>query len=434
MASPLAPAARRPHNESGRVTADRVTGRAAKAPRAHLSVLQARAVAIAAQGLNAGRPDAPSRRDLRNVIGRIGFLQIDSVNIMVRAHYMPLFSRLGAYDRDHLETDSYHRRERRLFEYWAHEACLIPLDMQPLFRWRMAAAARGEDIYNGLARFARERKTFVADVLAAVRQQGPVAASGIKLGAVGAPGWWGWSDAKTALEYLFWAGEVTTLRRETAGFARIYDLTERVLPAAILNLPTPEPAQAQRTLLLHAAKALGVATATDLREYFRLPADDSRKRIHELVEAGELTPVTVEGWGKPAYALPGLAVPRKAGAVALLSPFDPLLSERGRAERLFDFHYRIEIYTPAHKRQYGYYCLPLLLGDRIVARLDLKADRATGVLRIESAHAEHHADAEAVAAAAQGELERMAAWLGLGDVVVANRRGPVAAALARHLG
>ena len=408
--------------------------RAGKAPREGLSLKQARQLAVAAQGLAPGRPGAATRRDMRSVIRRIGFLQIDSVNVLVRAHYMPLFSRLGAYDRDWLERDSYHRTQRRLFEYWAHEACLVPLELQPLFRWRMEDAAAGLNIYGGLRRFAAERSGLIAEALAQVRARGPVAASDIKLGAEGVTGWWGWSEAKAALEFLFWSGEISALRRETAGFARIYDLTERVLPAELLNQPDPSRAEAQRALLLHAAKALGVATASDLREYFRLPAEDAKLRLAELVGSGELTQLTVETWDKPAFALPGFSVPRETGGSVLLSPFDPLLAERARTQRLFDFHYRIEIYTPAHKRQFGYYCLPLLLDGRIVARFDLKADRQAGVLRVEAAHTEHHADPERVADAVQPELQRMAAWLGLGGVVVAKGRNQVTAALSALLG
>ncbi len=361
---------------------------------------------------------------MRTAIRDLGLLQIDSVNVLVRAHYMPLFSRLGHYDQDHLAADAYCApAKKRLFEYWAHEACLIPIEMQPLFRWRMAEATRGIGIYNGLARFAEEKKSLVAEVLAAVRERGPVAASDIEIGEKRGPGWWNWSDAKTAIEFLFWAGKVTTLRRETAGFARIYDIPERALPAAVLTLPTPAPAEAQRALLLHAARAQGVATEIDLREYYRLPIAETRMRLAELVEDGALLQVTVEGWDKPAYMLPGVKIPRSVSGAAFLSPFDPLISERARAERLFDFHYRIEIYTPAHKRQYGYYCLPLLLGDRIVGRFDLKADRAAGVLRVEAAHIEGHADVGEVAEAAKAELARMAAWLGLAGVVVKGRGG-----------
>ena len=394
-----------------------------KKQRETLSIGEARRLVLAAQGLDRKSNSPASRAAMRKMTGQLGLLQIDSVNILVRAHYMPLFSRLGAYDRDALNADSYDGKRRRLFEYWAHEASLVPLEMHPLFRWRMEAAARGEEIYTGLARFAVARKAFVAEVLKMVRDGGPVSASGITIGGKGEAHWWGWSEAKTALEFLFWSGEVTTLRRETAGFARIYDVPERVLPAAILNLPTPGAQEAQRALLMHAAGALGVATEPCLREYFRLPVADARARLAELVEAGDLLPVAVEGWDKPGYMRPDVTIPRKAEGVALLSPFDPLISERGRAERLFDFHYRIEIYTPAHKRQYGYYCLPLLMGDRIAGRFDLKADRAAGVLRVEAAHVEGHADAGEVAAAARAECERMAGWLGLGGGEVKGRGG-----------
>ena len=395
-----------------------------KRQRETLSILEARRLVLAAQGLDR-RPAGPaSLSATRRMTCQLGLLQIDSVNILVRAHYMPLFSRLGAYDRDALDADSYDFKRRRLFEYWAHEASLVPLEMHPLFRWRMEAAARGEGIYGGLARFAVERKAFVAEVLKAVRDGGPVAASDIGSSTKPAASWWSWSEAKTALEFLFWAGKVTTLRRETAGFARIYDVPERVLPASVLAMPAPGVEEAQRALLMHAAGALGVATEPCLREYFRLPVAGARARLAELVEAGELLPVAVQGWDKPGYMARDVVVPRKAEGVALLSPFDPLISERGRAERLFDFHYRIEIYTPAHKRKYGYYCLPLLMGDRIAGRFDLKADRAAGVLRVEAAHAEDHADAGEVAAAARAECERMAGWLGLtGGVEVKGRRG-----------
>lgn len=393
--------------------------------RESLSLAEARRLVLAAQGF-AG---AAAPRALIKTIRRLGLLQIDSVNILVRAHYMPLFSRLGAYDRAALDAASYDPRRRRLFEYWAHEACLVPLELQPLFRWRMAAAARGEGIYKGLARFAHERRAFVAEVLAAVRAEGPVSASGLGLGGKGEAHWWGWSEAKTALEYLFWAGAVTTLRREPAGFARIYDLPERVLPADVLALPTPRAAEAQGALLMHAAGALGVATEACLREYFRLPVADARARLAELVEAGDLVPIAVEGWTKPGYMPRGAAIPRKAGTVALLSPFDPLISERARAERLFDFHYRIEIYTPAHKRQYGYYCLPLLMGTRIAGRLDLKADRSAGVLKVVAAHAEAGTDLAEVAAAATTECATMARWLGLAGGLEITARGAMGQAM-----
>lgn len=400
--------------------------------RLRLSAGEARRLAIAAQGLAVRRPAEPTRRDVRRIIARQGFLQIDSVNVLVRAHYMPLFSRLGAYDTKLVDRDAYHGRRRQLFEYWAHEASLVPVALHPLLRWRMQAAERGEGIYKGLARFARERRSFVADVLRQIAQRGALPASEIEGGREGSKGWWGWSEAKVATEYLFWAGRLTTARREDAGFTRIYDLPERVLHADVLAAPTPEPDEAQRQLLRLAAAALGVATAGDLRSYFRLPAGDAAARIQELVETGELLPVTVEGWKQQAYLHKDARVPRQVGHAALISPFDPLVSERARAERLFDFHYRIEIYTPAEKRRYGYYCLPFLLGDRIAGRLDLKADRGSLLLRVEAAHCETCVRPEAAAEAMAAELKLMAAWLGLQRIIV-EPRGELASSLRSAL-
>lgn len=396
--------------------------------RERLSAGEARRLAIAAQGLATPRPSAASLRDIRRTIARQGLLQIDSVNVLVRAHYMPLFSRLGAYDARLLDTEAYKGKRRRLFEYWAHEASLVPVEMHPLFRWRMEEAARGEGIYKELTRFAREKRAFVDGVLRQIRDRGALAASEIEGGGASTTGWWGWSEGKIAIEYLFWAGLVTTARREDAGFTRIYDLPERVLHGDVLAAPTPSAEDAQRELLRHAAAALGVATEADLRDYFRLPVAGCKARIAELVEEGALVPVSVEGWKPQAYLDASARIPRGIEASALLSPFDPLVWERSRAHRLFDFHYRIEIYTPAEKRQYGYYCLPFLHGDRIAGRLDLKADRAEGLLRVESAHGEGHIDKAKTAAAMANELRRMSAWLGLADVAV-SRKGELAGAL-----
>jgi uncharacterized protein len=391
--------------------------------RTQLSNAQARRIAIAAQYLDQPRPVAPGRREIRRAIARLGLLQIDSVNVLARAHYMPLFSRLGAYDTTVLEQDAWGRSGRRLFEYWAHEASLVPMELHHLFRWRMEAAARGEHIYGQLTKFATERASFVTDILAQIRDRGGLAASELTGGREGQGGWWGWSESKHALEWLFWTGQLTTARRETAGFTRIYDLPERVLPPTVLGVPTPDKAQAQRGLLRHAARALGIATETDLRDYFRLPVADCKARIAELAEAGELLPVTVEGWRQQAWLDPAARLPRGVACCALLSPFDPLVWERDRTERLFDFHYRLEIYTPAPKRIYGYYCLPFLLGDRIAGRLDLKADRANRTLRVEAAHAEAHAKASDVADALAGELSRLAGWLKLESIAVAQQGG-----------
>ncbi|MBA3811263.1 MAG: winged helix-turn-helix domain-containing protein, partial [Caulobacteraceae bacterium] len=352
--------------------------------RVSLSAGQARRIAVAAQGLADGRPArAPTALHLRRMIGRLGAVQIDSVNVLARAHYLPAFSRLGPYPREMLEREAWGRKPS-LFEYWGHEASLMPLALQPLFRWRMARARAGET-WGGLARFGAERRDYIDAVLARIEREGPLTGGDFAEGPRAA-GWWNWSDGKRALEWLFWAGLITTKTRR--GFERVYDLTGRVLPRAVILAPTPTEADAQRSLLTIAAAALGVATAGDLRDYFRMPVAQTRARIAELVEAGDLTPATVQGWRQGAYLAPSSRVPRRSRAAALLSPFDNLIWRRERAERLFGARIRLEIYTPAHKREHGYYVLPFLQGDAITARVDLKTDRAAGVLRVQSAHLE----------------------------------------------
>jgi uncharacterized protein len=402
-------------------------------PRTQLSSAEARRLAISAQGLGRPHPECAKKSDITKTVARLGLLQIDSVNILIRAHYMPLFSRLGAYDVADLERAAYVGKRRQFFEYWAHEASLVPVALQPNFRWRMDDARDGVGTYTGLAKFGRENQRAIAEVLAEIRDRGPLAASQINGSTTATSknsGWWGWSDAKRAVEWLFWSGHLTTARRDVAGFTRIYDLPERVLHADVVSAPTPDRATAQRALLRHASRALGLATAGDLRDYFRLPAADTPTRIAELVEAGGLIPVSVEGWQQQAYFDPEARIPRRVEATALLSPFDPLVWRRERAERLFNFHYRIEIYTPAAKRQFGYYCLPFVFGDRIAGRLDLKADRAARILRVEAAHVEANVDVGEATAAMAGELQRMARWLGLQGIKVA-RRGNAAAQLTR---
>jgi hypothetical protein len=343
------------------------------------------------------------------------------VNVLVRSHYLPLFSRLGPYAMELLDRAAYGGARRTLFEYWGHEASLLPVALQPLLRWRMERAKRGEGMWRHVAQLGRERRPFIAKVLAEIRDRGPLGASELTEGGRGSGAWWGWSEGKAALEWLFWAGEITTTTRRN--FARVYDLTERVLPAAILSIPTPTVAAAHRALLRIAARALGVATERDLRDYFRLPAADATPRIAELVESGELVPVTVEGWTSRAYLDVGAKLPRHVDARALLSPFDSLVWNRQRTERLFGFRYRIGIYTPEHLRTHGYYVLPFVLGDRLVARVDLKADRASGALRVVAAHAEPGVDSPTVAAALASELGTMAAWLGLARVAFVARGG-----------
>lgn len=398
--------------------------------RAQLSGAQARRIALAAQGFGGRRPGAdggqPSARLMLSTVARLGVVQIDSVNVLSRAHYLPLFSRLGPYDRDRLDRAAW-RAPRRLFEYWGHEASLLPVELQPLLRWRMARAHA--DAWGGMRRIVTEQPELVARVLEDVRRHGPITASALtedERPKRSGP-WWDWSDVKRALEWLFWSGQVTSAWRR--GFERWYDVPERVLPRAVVDTPTPPEADAQRELVRIAARALGIGAERDLRDYFRLPVADAKARVAELVEAGELQPVRVAGWRTPGLLHADARVPRRVEARALLAPFDPLVWERARLERLFGFRYRIEIYVPAPKRVHGYYVLPFLLGDRLVARVDLKADRAAGALLVQAAWAEAAAPpqtAEELAA----ELELMAGWLGLERVEV-RRRGDLAPALRR---
>ncbi|MCG8270794.1 winged helix-turn-helix domain-containing protein [Aquamicrobium sp. NLF2-7] len=394
-----------------------------------ISPALARRIALAAQGFGAPRAkSAPDRRHVSRVVSRTALFQIDSVSAVVRAHYMPLYSRLGPYPLSLLDDAARPGAKRQLFEYWAHEASLLPLETYPLLRWRMERAERGEEMYRGLARFGRERVDFIAEIFREVETRGPLAASDMD-GDKGSGGWWGWSEAKMAFEWLFWAGRITTAHRR--GFERVYDLPERVLPRAVLDLPVPSPADAQRELLRISARAHGIATATCLRDYFRLAATETAPLIADLVEEGELIPVTVKGWSRQAYLHRDARLPRRIEARTLLAPFDPLVFERDRTESLFGFRYRIEIYTPAEKRQYGYYVLPFLLGDRIVARVDLKADRPAGILRVHAAYAEPDAPPETAAALCE-ELGQMRQWLQLDrmEITPAGSLGPALAAIA----
>jgi len=381
-----------------------------------LSAAQARRIALAAQGFTDPPPGgAVDRRHLRRVLRRTGLLQIDSVNVLARAHYLPAFSRLGPYPVAQLDRMAY--ADRELFEYWGHEASLLPVDLHPLLRWRMARAATGE-AWGGLVRLARDRPDLVARVEAEVTDRGPLRAGELAEPGARRGSWWGWDDTKRAFEWLFWTGRFAVARRG-ANFERLYDLTERVLPAAVLAAPTVGQDAAQRALLLLAARSLGVGTARDLADYHRINIREARARVAELAEDGALLPVRVQGWRDPAFLHPAARLPRRVRARALLVPFDPLVWERSRVDRLFGFHLRIEIYTPAPKRRYGYYVLPLLLGDALVARADLKADRAAGVLRVVAAHAEPGTDRGAAADALAAELTSLAGWLGLAGVDVA---------------
>jgi len=399
-----------------------------------LSVIRARRIALAAQGFGRPRPATPpSTARIAKLVTQLGLLQLDSVNVFERAHYMPVFSRLGPYDKSRLDRIAGHGTgpiDRRLVEYWAHEASLIPIELHPLFRWRMADIDR--EAWGSIARIVREQPELVQETLQLVESDGPIRAR--DTGAVRPPPrpghMWNWHEGKVALEHLFFTGRIGAARR--VNFERLYDTIERVLPAEILDQPTPSADEAQRALLRIAAGALGVATEPDLGDYFRLPRRDSKARVAELVAAGELLPVEVQGWAAPAYMWPAARQPRKVHARALLSPFDPLIWFRQRTERLFAFRYRIEIYTPARQRVHGYYVLPFLLGDRLVARVDLKSDRDRGVLLVQGAYAEAGVDNSHVAGELAHELRLVASWLGLTDVVVA-RRGDLAGELATRI-
>ncbi len=398
--------------------------------------MQARRIALAAQGFTDPRPTSPpGRRQLGRVLSRTQLLQLDSVNVAVRAHYMPLFSRLGAYPVELLEEAAWTpsaRRPRMLVEYWAHEASLIPVADWPLFRDRMRRRAeRAAGYYDSV----RRNTPLIADVLAVVKQLGPISAGPIEdeLGVGGERathakgGWWNRSDVKRTCEYLFASGELTTGTRR--GFERLYDLPERVLPAEIHQAHV-DPDAAHRALTERAARALGVATEPDLRDYYRLAPRDSQQAVAELVEAGVLEPVTVSGWRHTAYRHVEAKAPRAVTGRALLCPFDPLIWRRDRTERVFDFHYRIEIYVPEPARVYGYYVYPFLLDEELVARVDLKADRAAGVLRVPGAFAEPEVDSARVVAELAAELRLMADWLGLTGVMVGSK-GNLSTALRR---
>ena len=383
-----------------------------------LTLSQARRVALAAQGFGQRKHSGISNwRRVRSAIHRMGLLQMDSISVTVRSHYLPAYSRVGPYDMGRLNEKSFHPRKRELFEYWAHEASLLPMKMHPLLRWRMKRAERFEGIWKGIAELCTERPEYIESVFDQIRMRGPLSSREFNDGGRSA-GMWNWHEGKTALEYLFWTGRITAHSRQ--GFERYYDLTERVIPESVLALPTPSEEDAMRELLKISARALGIATEADLRDYFRLPAAGAKSRIAELVEQGYIESVAVEGWSQPAYMFPDAKLPRWIRGATLLTPFDPIVWERNRTERLFGFQYRIEIYTPAHKRQYGYYVLPFLHNDRLVARVDLKADRGLSILRVIGAFGETGTNIAVVAQELCKEIERYARWLELDRIIISD--------------
>ncbi len=408
-------------------------------PGLELSSQEARGVVLAAQGL--GRPRRTSRvgrRQLRAVINAVGVIQLDAINVLERTQFLVPFSRVGEYDVRRLHAMAGPGGE--LFEYWGHAASLLPTVQQPLFRWRMAQHGPVGDSPTYAARREAWRAAnadYIDVVLGEVRDRGPLSASQLTDPRRRGGQWWERrSLGRLALEWMFTRGELAAWR--TPSFERVYDLPERVFPEAVLSQPTPPVEEAHRRLLVLAARSLGVATLADLARYYVLKRRAAKPRLAELVEAGELIEVGIEGWPEPGYTTPETRSARLSRDHAtLLSPFDSLIWDRDRTRRLFGFDYRIEVYVPERDRQYGYYVLPLLLGDRLVARLDLKADRKASALRVQAAHVEPDADAETVAAAAATELNSLRNWLRLDDLVVASRgglaralRGSVRAALS----
>ncbi len=389
-----------------------------------ISAHRARRIALGAQGFGVPRPTGRvDRRHVRRMLARVGLIQIDSVNVIVRSQELPLFARLGPHRRDLLAGMV---EDGELFEYWGHEASLLPIELFPLMRWRMEAAGAKAAGWSGLVRLARERPDYVEAVYREVRERGLMSASELDdPGAKSGP-WWGWRHGKQALEYLFWCGRLSARRR--ASFERMYDLTERLIPPMWLDAPAPSADDAHKELLERAAAAHGVGTARDLADYYRLNIPRARPLLAELVEEERLVPAHVEGWTQPAYLHPDARVPHGIEARALLSPFDSLIWERSRTERLFDFHYRLEIYTPKPRRVYGYYVLPFLLGDALVARVDLKSDRAASALLVRGAFGEFGYGPATIAGPLAAELALLAEWLGLERVIVGDH-GDLAPAL-----
>ena len=381
-----------------------------------LSIADARALALAAQGFDTPRPASKAtQRHVNSLISRLGVIQIDSVNVLVRSQELPLFSRLGNHDRNAIPKAT---ESQKIFEYWGHEAAHLPVEIHPLFRWKMEAARLGKARHWGLTSFYDDNKAFVKRMLKHIETNGPTTARELstrteKRGA-DKKTWWDWDESKTALEYLFLTGQLMSRGRGT-DFARIYDTPEHVLPRQVLDAPTPTEHDARKQLLIRSAIAQGVATVGDLADYYRQKPAAVKPLIAELIEEGELRTVAVDGWAEKAFVHRSAKLPKQLHATALLSPFDSLVWCRPRNERLFDFHYRIEIYTPKEKRKFGYYVLPFMMNGQMVGRVDLKADRANSKLLVHSVHTEKGIKRATINDALNNELRALATWLQLNE-------------------
>ncbi len=374
-----------------------------------LSIKDARALALAAQGFDTPRKKTKSTTaDAVALIKKLGVIQIDSVNVLVRSQELPLFSRLGDHDRNAIPKAT---SQGKIFEYWGHEAAHLPVELHPMFRFKMHAARSGKLKHWGLTSFYADNKAFVKRILKHVEVNGSTSARELSTRTTKKSSWWDWDEAKTALEYLFLTGELMSCGRG-ADFARVYDTPERVLPKKILQMPTPSETDARKQLLVRSAIAQGVATSSDLADYYRQKLATVKPLIAELVEEGELRVIAVDGWQEKAYVHRSAKLPQRLFATALLSPFDSLVWCRPRNERLFNFHYRIEIYTPKEKRKFGYYVLPFMMNGRLVGRVDLKADRANSKLLVHSVHTERGLTRATINGALTAELQLMASWLG----------------------
>ncbi|MFM7761616.1 MAG: winged helix-turn-helix domain-containing protein [Acidimicrobiaceae bacterium] len=375
-----------------------------------ISIKDARALALAAQGFDSPRTKTKSTTaDAVALIKKLGVVQIDSVNVLVRSQELPLFSRLGDHDRNAIPKAT---SQGKIFEYWGHEAAHLPVELHPMFRFKMHAARSGKLKHWGLTSFYAENKAFVKRILKHVEVNGSTSARELSTRTTKKSTWWDWDEAKTALEYLFLTGELMSCGRGS-DFARVYDLPERVLPKMILQMPTPSETEARKDLLVRSARAQGVATLRDLADYYRQKPAVVKPLVSELVEQGVLREVSVDGWQDKAYVHRNAQLPKRLFATALLSPFDSLVWCRPRNERLFNFHYRIEIYTPKEKRKFGYYVLPFMMNGEMVGRVDLKADRENSKLLVQSVHTERGVKRTSINSALTTELKLMASWLGL---------------------